>query len=234
MHRFLLFWLFFTSCLNGLHKWMRWIGRIASDRQICKERFLLCVPLHTIFTQMRSSLTKNRYTQRLARSTERDTWRPFYAWKAPFLNYHRSTNQPKPQLSSVTFLHLRVHTADTFEEQEKKKHSWMKVAVLSRTVVFWKVQLRELGWKIKSRELLKGKVTFFMEICHVLNLWSVDRLMIHTEKVWNPYSVFQKSTGCKKKSPWHQFTSSFPIISGLIPSRACHVSLSLKGTSVCL
>lgn len=90
------------SCSNVLHILVCWISRIASDRQICKERFLLCVPLRTIFTQMRSSLTKCRYTQRLARSTERDTWSPFYGWKAPFLDHRRLINQPKPKVSEVS------------------------------------------------------------------------------------------------------------------------------------
>lgn len=79
--------LFLISCANVLHILVRWIW---SFRQ-ADMRFLLCVPLCTIFGQMRSSLTKYRYTQRLARSTERDTWSPYYGWKAQFLYHHKPT-----------------------------------------------------------------------------------------------------------------------------------------------
>lgn len=85
-------------------------------------------------------------------------------------SFYIITNQPKPKLFSVTFLRPRIHTGDKRKEQGKKIPSWMKIAVLLCTLVLWKVWLRELGWKIKSRGLLKGKVTLFREICHVLNL----------------------------------------------------------------
>lgn len=44
--------------------------------------------------------------------------------------------------------------------------------------VVMEVQLRELGWKIKSRGLLKGKVTFFRDVFHVKNPSLVDLLLL--------------------------------------------------------
>lgn len=93
------FELFLVSCWNVLHILVCWIWRIASDGQIRKECFLLCIPLRTISVQMRSSETKYRYTQRVARSRESDTWSPFYGQKAPFLYPHRLINLSKPNCS---------------------------------------------------------------------------------------------------------------------------------------
>lgn len=69
-------------------------------------------------------------------------------------------------------------------------------------------QLRELGWKIKSRGLLKGKVTFFRAVFHVENRSLVDLLPL-TENVGKA-RIHILSTGCKI-SAWHQFTSSLLI-----------------------
>lgn len=67
------------------------------------------------------------------------------------------------------------------------------------------VQLRELGWKIKSRGLLKGKVTFFRDVFHVKNPSLVDLLLL-TENMGKD-RIHILSRGCKI-SAWHQFKSS--------------------------
>lgn len=175
---------------------------------------------------MRSLLTKYRYTQRLARSTKRDTSRPFYGQEAPSLYHYRLSpiNQQPHKVFSVTFLLLwfrgaRIHTVDKMKEQGKKEKPQLdKNCSLVVHSGVMDVQLRELGWKIKSRGLLKGKGTFFRDIFHVKNRWPVDLwpctenvgIQSISEAVWSLYSVLQRSTGCK--APIHIIPSSFFLL----------------------
>lgn len=98
------------------------------------------------------------------------------------------------------------------------------------------------GGKSKAEDCSKATWPFLGKsvmcwICDLL-VYRRSRLMIHTENVAlnflkkNPLeSIFCFPEAI---SSWHQFTSSFLIISGLRPWTACHVSPSVKKTSVCL
>lgn len=175
---------------------------------------------------MRSLPTKYRYTQRLARSTKRDTSSPFYGQDAPSLYHYRlsSRNQQTHKVFSVTFLLLwfrgaRIHTVDKLKERGKKKRpSWIKIAVLSCALVLWTSSWGNWGGKSKAEGCSKAKGPFFRDIFHVKNQWPVDLwprtenvgLQSISEAVWSPYSVLQRSTGCK--APIHIIPSSFFLL----------------------
>lgn len=206
---------------------------------------MLTIPLHAIFAQMRSLPTKYRYTQRLARSTKRDTSSPFYGQQAPSLYHYRLSpiNQQMHKVFSVTFLLLwfrgaRIHTVDKLKEQGKKKSpSWIKMAVLSCTLVLWTSSWGNWGGKSKAEGCSKAKGpflgTFFMR--------RIGDLLIcgPTQKMWD-FSLFQKHSGVNilsfrgPQGAKRQFTSSLLHFSCSslqpIPGTDCHVSLSIKNS----